>query len=175
MCNELYNVKFHKLELLIIIIIYVFMCFYMYLFFPLNEFTDVLSQMNCVLSTLNKQHFRPIYPKLINPKKIENQLYFILMYNKHKFEQALIPYFPNKQLRKPQKLIFHMKVLKLNIIRPLESLSLSFSKIILSLYMSHSSIKVQSKPQVLTRKLKISPAHNVSNITLLGYFLIITD
>jgi len=57
MCNELYNVKFHKLEL-IILIIYVFLtcnCF------SLNEFIDVLSQINYVssiLSTLNKLHFR---------------------------------------------------------------------------------------------------------------------
>lgn len=118
----------------------------MYLFFPLNEFTDVLSQINCVssiLSTLNKQHFRPIYPKLINTKMIENQLYFILMYNKPNFEQALMPYFPNKQLRIPQKLLFHMKVL--NVIRPLESLS-RFPKIILSLvlFFNKSSIKATS-------------------------------
>lgn len=47
------------------------------------------------------------------------------MYNKHKFEQALIPYFPNKLFRIPQKMLFHMKLLKLNVIRPLECFFLS--------------------------------------------------
>lgn len=107
----------------LLFLLFMYLCVFTCICFSLNEFTDVLAQMNCVssiLSTLNKQHFRPIHSKWINPQIIENQLHFILMYNKHKFEQALIPYFPNKQLRIPQKLLFHMNLLKLNVIRPLE-------------------------------------------------------
>lgn len=124
--------NFIKWNCWLLFLLFMYLCVFTCIcfFFSLNEFTDVLSQINCVsliLSTLSKQHFRPVHRKWISPKITEKSAVLHINIQQTQVWTSTYPIFPKKLFRIPQKLLFHMKVLKLNVIRPLECFFLPFS------------------------------------------------